>query len=251
MDDRDELLDIKQAARFLRVSETSLRRWTASGRLPCLRVGGRRERRFRRSDLVAFLEEEPSAGGLPDSVAGGRDSYAVVQGLALMHGTHLFGVYGSDPGRATLAVSFVSDGLGEGSISYLVGGPEAWQETLLRLDRERGTVHADLAAGRILLVEYAASPEGQYAYFQRQFDRAMQAGVRSLRVVGDMWSMAERMGEDALVRYEAGFTEFVARRYPVVALCQYDARRFSGTGMLSALKTHPDAFRYPADRLLA
>jgi len=46
--DPNELLDIGQAAAFLNVSEASLRRWTNSGRLVCLRVGQRRERRFRR-----------------------------------------------------------------------------------------------------------------------------------------------------------------------------------------------------------
>src|SRR5437870_12814311 len=50
-----ELLDIAQAAVFLHVSQMSLRRWTNPGRLPCFRVGGRRERRFRRADLLAFL----------------------------------------------------------------------------------------------------------------------------------------------------------------------------------------------------
>ena len=60
MSDHEELLDIKQAARFLKVSETSLRRWTNSGRLACLRVGRRRERRFRRRDLLAFVEEQPA-----------------------------------------------------------------------------------------------------------------------------------------------------------------------------------------------
>ena len=40
MSEADELLDIEQAARFLNVSETSLRRWTNAGRLACLRVAG-------------------------------------------------------------------------------------------------------------------------------------------------------------------------------------------------------------------
>jgi excisionase family DNA binding protein len=44
MSEADELLDIEQAARFLNVSETSLRRWTHAGRLACLRVGRRRVR---------------------------------------------------------------------------------------------------------------------------------------------------------------------------------------------------------------
>jgi excisionase family DNA binding protein len=58
--DAEALLDISEAARFLRVSETSLRRWTNAGHLGCLRVGRRRERRFRRADLLAFLEHHPA-----------------------------------------------------------------------------------------------------------------------------------------------------------------------------------------------
>src|SRR3989442_7879511 len=56
MTQQSELLDIAQAAAFLHVSQMSLRRWTNSGRLPCFRVGGRRERRLRRADLLALLE---------------------------------------------------------------------------------------------------------------------------------------------------------------------------------------------------
>ena len=62
MSEADELLDIEQGAKFLNVSETSLRRWTNAGRLACLRVGRRRERRFRRSDLLAFMEDQPAGG---------------------------------------------------------------------------------------------------------------------------------------------------------------------------------------------
>ena len=63
--DAIDLLDISEAAQFLNVSETSLRRWTNDGLLACLRIGRRRERRFRRTDLLAFLEQPtaaPSAG---------------------------------------------------------------------------------------------------------------------------------------------------------------------------------------------
>src|SRR2546428_9326635 len=57
-----DLLDIKEAAAFLRVSETSLRRWTNAGRLRCFRIGGRRERRVRRADLEAVLGGASHAG---------------------------------------------------------------------------------------------------------------------------------------------------------------------------------------------
>ena len=40
----DSLLNTKEAARFLRVSEASIRRWSDAGLLPARRVGRRRER---------------------------------------------------------------------------------------------------------------------------------------------------------------------------------------------------------------
>ena len=58
-----ELLNTAEAARFLRVSQASIRRWSDGGLLASLRVGRRRERRFAESDLVEFLNraEKPSA----------------------------------------------------------------------------------------------------------------------------------------------------------------------------------------------
>src|SRR3989454_11948677 len=53
--DMAELLDIREAAGFLRVSETSLRRWTNAGQLPCLRIGGRHERRVPRTHPLGVL----------------------------------------------------------------------------------------------------------------------------------------------------------------------------------------------------
>ena len=56
MNKSEALLNIKQAAEILNVSEISLRRWSNAGKLPCLRVGVRRERRFRPADLLSYLE---------------------------------------------------------------------------------------------------------------------------------------------------------------------------------------------------
>ena len=55
MSEKQRFLTIAEAAEFLQVSETSLRRWTNSGKLRCFRVGGRSERRFLKEDLLAFM----------------------------------------------------------------------------------------------------------------------------------------------------------------------------------------------------
>src|ERR1700674_5501094 len=100
-----ELLDISGAALFLSVSEASLRRWTNGGILPCLRIGRRRERRFRRADLLAFMEQ-PTAAQRPGDGKGDSMRTPSLQDepVAAIHGNHLCGIYGSDAGRLGLAV---------------------------------------------------------------------------------------------------------------------------------------------------
>ena len=137
MDASEPFLDIEQAARFLNVSETSLRRWTNDGRLACLRVGRRRERRFRRVDLLAFLEREPSV----ESGATG----------SLARGTHLCGLYSSEQGQVHQALIFLADGFRPGTVTYLVGTPETRGRILAGLAREHADLDAEIAEGRLVV----------------------------------------------------------------------------------------------------
>ena len=104
MNEAIELLDITEAAQFLNVSETSLRRRTNAGVLACLRIGLRRERRFRRADLLAFMEQPAPrllpTGGKGDSMKT-RDSRD--EPVSAIHGNHLCGIDGSDAGRPVTA----------------------------------------------------------------------------------------------------------------------------------------------------
>jgi excisionase family DNA binding protein len=252
MSDADELLTIEQAAGFLNVSEASLRRWTNSGQLACLRVGRRRERRFRRADLLAFMEEQPArvATG-PKEVSVARRRHTLIAGLELAHGTHLCGIYGSDSGRAELAAAFLAGGFSPGSICFLVTPPSVRNGILMSLEESRPSLRGDIDAGRLVLSEHAASAQAQLDRLATLFLEASRAGAHSLRVVGDMWGMAKSASPEALMEFEAAYDEHISHRFPVVALCQYDARRFSGLAILDALKQHKDTFRYPADRVLA
>ncbi len=245
MRDSEGFLDIKQAARFLNVSETSLRRWTTSGRLACVRVGGKRERRFRRADLLAFLEGHPATDG-----AGVR--HTVIAGIPLTHGSHLCGFYASDRGRTRQAVGFLADGLRPGSVCYLAAAPDARDHILAHLQEGRPSLQADIDAGRLVLSEYAASVDAQCDYWETNFVAATRAGAHSLRVVGDVTGgrLAKGRTVDEAVAYEEGYDRLLARRFPVVTLCQYDVRRFAGPDVLELLKCHQDTFRYPAARLL-
>src|SRR2546429_4062694 len=107
----------------------TLRRWTTSGRLPCFRVGGRRERRFRRADLLAFLERtgEPA----PAPPAG-----------------HLCGLYTSGAARERQAAAFLAKGLEAGGTCFLAAEPTVRERVLARLARDWPAAPAAAPTGR-------------------------------------------------------------------------------------------------------
>src|SRR5712692_8770713 len=139
--DGAELLDIREAAEFLRVSETSLRRWTNAGRLSCLRIGGRRERRFRRADLLAFI-----------GVAAPRN--------------HFCGLYTSDLDRVRGAVAFLTAGLQSAARCLLAAEKPLQREVVAHLEQNRPAIRSDLKAGRLVVAEYRATAAAQLEYWQ-------------------------------------------------------------------------------------
>ncbi len=230
--DRDDLLDIKQAAQFLNVSETSLRRWTNAGRLACLRVGRKRERRFRRADLLAFVEEQP-AGAPPVA--------------------HLCGLYASAQSRAKLAADFLADGLQARSVNYLAAAPDARDQIVADLERRRPSLKADIEAGRLVLLAYPDVDEAQayHDHWDGMFSAARRSGADSLRTVGDVsGGPALRLACDEVLEYERLYSE-LAQRFRVATLCLYDVRHASGLDVLDVLQCHHDFFPHPVDRLIS
>lgn len=60
-DDSIDLLTIKEAAKKLKVSMGTLRRWDNEGHLKAVRIGIRREvgdRRYRREDIETYLKRK-------------------------------------------------------------------------------------------------------------------------------------------------------------------------------------------------
>lgn len=48
----------KDVAKFLKVTETTVRRWANSGELKCYRIGRRRERRFDKKDILNYINRK-------------------------------------------------------------------------------------------------------------------------------------------------------------------------------------------------
>lgn len=254
MTDANDLLDINEAAQLLNVSETSLRRWTNTGVLPCLRIGQRRERRFRRGDLLAFMEQpavtrrSAQNSGYP---AAASTAPPLDRSITLTQGGHLCGFFANDLGRATLAVRFILDGLQEGSMVYVAASKRSIKNISGYLKQKRPSLQRDIATGKLLFCEYQKSPQAQIKDFEAHLNKSAAQGVQSFRVFGDTWEMRRKVSAERFAEYEASYDQDIARQYPVVTICSYDVRRFSGVEVLDALKAHRDTFRYPLERALA
>jgi excisionase family DNA binding protein len=235
----DSLLNTKEAARLLRVSEASIRRWSDSGLLPGRRVGRRRERRFERSELERFLGQ---ATGM------GRDAPTasfVVGGVSIPLRGHFAPIYSSDDSALRLTVPFLADGLRAGETSFLVAQGEILERYSAALAAEPGVdLEQAEKSGRFVILSWeGASATDVIARWQKLFDRALAARPAVLRVAGDMGSERQMFGSDVeMMEYEEAYDR-MARRYPLVTLCAYDARQFSGETMLRMLKAHPDMFQ--------
>ena len=240
------LLNTRQAAEMLNVSEVSIRRWTTAGSLACVRLGAKRERRFRREDLLAFLESnEPS--GQPST----HTADVVLEGLDVEHGAHLCTIYENDLGRLKLSVPLLADGLRSDALCLLVGARDAKEPILERLAALHEPLAEDIRAGRLLLSDGGGSARQMLDDLETVFVTAVSAGRQAIRLVGDMaWSIERGMDLDELMAFETGYNHDLARRFPVVSLCQYDARRFSGIGILRCLKCHEDTYKFPLARFL-
>ena len=53
-------MSLDEASEYLQVAKVTLRRWTSKGQLRCVRIGSRGDRRFRKSDLDAYIRRNVS-----------------------------------------------------------------------------------------------------------------------------------------------------------------------------------------------
>ncbi len=240
----ESLLNTEEAARFLRVSEASIRRWSDAGLLPARRVGRRRERRFAEADLQRFLgqptAQTPGAG--PNRYPGTLS----IGGLSVPLRSHLAPIYSTDAGRLRLAVPFLAEGLRARQPCFLTASGAVLEEYASALDEEDGVdFAATVRSGQLTILAAPGSNLAEsIANLERLFGKALTGGPTLLRLVGEMSCVRQMFASDAkMLDFEEAY-DVMAKRFSVVSLCQYDAREFDGQITLRALKAHPDMFQH-------
>jgi excisionase family DNA binding protein len=240
----DSLLNTEEAARFLRVSEASIRRWSDAGLLPARRVGPRRERRFAEADLLRFLGPPTAdmSGSGPNRYPGSLS----LGGLSVPLRSHLAPIYSTDAGGLRLAVPFLADGLRARQPCFLVATGPVLERYARALDEEDGVdFAAAVRSGQLTVLPGPGSNLAQaVANLERLFGKALAGGPTVLRLVGEMSCVRHMFASDTeMLDFEEAF-DVMAKRFSAVSLCQYDAREFDGQITLRALKAHPDMFQH-------
>src|SRR5258708_14003037 len=144
----NSLLNTREAARFLRVRQASIRRWSGAGLLVAQRVGRRRERRFAEDDLRRFLEKTPggACGPAPEVPT------VNVGGAAVPLRTPLAPIYSSDLGQLRLSIPFLADGLRAAQPCYLVVSGVPLDRYVDALTGEGIDVGAAVNGGRLRII---------------------------------------------------------------------------------------------------
>jgi len=239
----DKLLNTAEAARVLRVSQASIRRWSDSGLLVSRRVGRRRERRFTQADLDNFLKpgsQSPAPPKRPNAVR--RDVF--VGGTHVpVHG-HLATFFDSDEGRLRLTIPFLREGLRLGQPCFLAAEGAIRAAYLEALRQEQGIdVDAAIRDGAFRIV---AGPgigvQAALDFWRHSMSEVLAAGPNLIRVVGEMVSERTVFPTDhEMISYEVAYN-LIAKRFPTVTLCQYDVRAFGGETIFGALRAHTDLY---------
>src|SRR5712691_2154267 len=241
MTEKQRFLTIAEAAEFLHVSETSLRRWTNSGNLRCFRVGVRGERRFLVEDLMEFV-----ASGKVQQEQLSTASKIVADTVSLERHICLFFVNQDEQWQ--MMRPYLLEHLATGvPVLYIQDGTPP--ERLLELLRAEGLPVDELIARgllRIIPPEQAYLLTGRFdaqrmlAYMESAILAALAAGYNRVFLTGEMtWSLPNAPGAEGMMHYEALLNPLVDKYPGVTIVCQYDLRRFDGPSVLDALLTHP------------
>jgi excisionase family DNA binding protein len=219
----NRLLNVKEAAEFLNVSEMSIRRWTNQGALKCYRVGGKKERRFYKDDLVAFLKDAKEQELIPLGF----------DGLELTDGSHVTHFYSGKNEALDHSLSYVLSGLGRDEKVLVVMPPDKSENLLSALAPQYPLLGRDLKDGRLIISQGKDSPKDMIRYL-----KSFIANAANFWVLGDMsWAIDKGWDMETLRELE----QAPELNHPLkngVIVCQYGLNDFSGAHIMMAAESH-------------
>ena len=162
-------------------------------------------------------------------------------------GTHMCLIYSNEDERRNVISQFLNSGLSENErVGYFADemSPEevrTWLATMnLKLpDQEKNGQFLCSKAVDTYCPSGTFEPDDMIHTLKTSYTDARDDGYPGLRVSGEMsWALKGVPGSNRLMEYEAK-VNIAFETHPVVAICQYDARKFDGSTILDVLRVHP------------
>jgi len=246
MSNDQNLLTLEEAARYLGVSKTSLRRWTNDGQLACHRVGVRGERRFDRKTLDQFLLRRSDGQPVP-AVADASPTPAATIQPHLHH--HICLTYRNPAEQWESFRGYFLDHYRTGAPTTYLYSSSSRADVMERVHNEGLDPEAVIRSGLLRLVPASDSYLRQKEFsadfmisFMRLIMIRMRAdGYQRHLLTGEMdWHfMRETGGIDEMHLYERKLNK-IADEYPEATIvCQYDLLKFDSEAIVNACLTHP------------
>lgn len=237
---RQVLLTVAEAAEYLNVSKGTIRRWTNEGRLSCLRVGARKERRFVESELLKLIT---GAGdgvdcALPTTETGGKHHCLVCDD--------------SEHELDSITDAIIGH-LEKRSQIVFIGQTEktAWLGTLLANRGADPSALITSGALRLFSVEEsyllsgAFSADRAIAFVESKILEAFATGFSSQLFIGDTdWLFAgEPVNDQSLIeevwRYEEELNGLLEKYSSVTVICPYALDKIDARTVVNTFLVHP------------
>ena len=249
----DQFLTISEATDLLKVSKSSLRRWSDTEKLACFRIGERNERRFLLTDLLALIE---GPVGVPSHLGNDRLQSDPPHNVGMhlpFHGCTMF--KDTDEQWQQLSPFLAAHRSPTAKTIYLYHSDKQILVNRLMAEGfdksfiENQGAFEMLSALDSYLLNKRFDVDRMLQFWKSIISRCQNSGIKRLLLTGEMERFtAELPGCDDLIRYEEKLDKFV-QGYPwVTIVCQYFLPKFPATLIFDNLCIHP--YVHVSDRLV-
>jgi excisionase family DNA binding protein len=244
---KSHFLTIAEAAEFLKVSKTSLRRWSRDGRLKCYRVGRRGERRFCEDDLLSFVHGSASpVAPLPETLSTTGAEVRSWQPVQIRSPAHVCIMFRDEDDQWRQLRSYLLAHLVPGTQTVYIYHGEP-QKVLDRLQGEGLDGQALIEQGILLLAPCSQTylREGYFDFERvlgdilKVIERSSPAGTQRILLTGEMnWCASGFPGCGRVIHYEIAIDKLL-RDYPwVTVVCQYPLAEIPAAVIYDSLCVH-------------
>ncbi len=160
---------------------------------------------------------------------------------------HLCLIYETKKEQFATVLPFIRSGLKQGEKCIYIVDDNTAQEVIGAMQMSGIDVDSVLKSGSLSVVNKQEvylkqgyfDPDWMIQFLKEAVDSAKAEGFNVLRVTGEMtWALGRAPGVEKLIEYEAKLNYFLPEN-DVIAICQYNSKRFSPEILLNVIRTHP------------